>query len=83
LDKQLIVRTVVLALALANQFLVMMGYSPLPFESEEIEEGITAVITVLATLWTYYKNNSFTKEAKEADRILKQKKAERKAKQNR
>lgn len=61
----------------------MMGYSPLPFESEEIEEGITAVITVLATLWTYYKNNSFTKEAKEADRILKQKKAERKAKQNR
>lgn len=79
MDKEMIIRTIVMALALLNQILVMFGASPLPYTNEEIGEGLTAVFTVGATLWAYWKNNSFTKEAKEADNLLKKKKQQKKA----
>ncbi|GIN59255.1 hypothetical protein J8TS2_35740 [Lederbergia ruris] len=78
MDKGMIIRTIVLILALVNQILVMTGISPLPFTSEEIEYFVTGAFTVVATLWTWYKNNSITKEAKQADTYLKQLKRNRK-----
>lgn len=66
----MIIRAAVLVVALLNQILVMAGLNPLPFENEELEMGLTAVFTVAATLWNWFKNNSVTKEAKEADEYL-------------
>ena len=71
MDKQTIVRTVVLVIALVNQSLVIVGKSPLPFSEEEVELGVSAVITTLASLWAWWKNNSFTDEAQQADLYLK------------
>lgn len=67
-----IVRTVVLVVALVNQALTLSGHSILPISDEQISEVITLVFTVGASLWTWWKNNSFTKNAIEADKVLDQ-----------
>lgn len=72
-----IARTAVLLLALTNQMLSAMGKSPLPIESQTVEQLVTAGITTVAALIAWWKNNSFTKEAiaadKEYDRLKAQK----------
>lgn len=71
-----IVRTVVLIVALINMALTSFGKNPLPFSDDEVYSGVSAVITVVAALVAWWKNNSFTLKAIEADDILKIKKAE-------
>ena len=66
-----IVRTVVLILAIGNQLLTSWGKNPLPWSEEELYEGVSAGITALSALISWWKNNSFTKEARLADRYLK------------
>ncbi|KRG15625.1 hypothetical protein ACA30_05935 [Virgibacillus soli] len=78
MDKGMIIRTIVLIAALINQVLVMAGISPLPFSSEEIELFVTGAFTVVATFIAWWKNNSFTKEAKQADIYMKELKQNRK-----
>lgn len=68
--KQAIVRLVVLIIALVNQGLILAGYNPLPFSEEEIFKFVSAVASVIAVLWAWWKNNSVTKEAQEADEVL-------------
>lgn len=67
-----IIRTIVLVFALINQGLTMIGKNPLPFTEEEVGTAITYIITVMATIWAWWKNNSFTKEAIKADETLKE-----------
>ncbi|GEN87264.1 phage holin [Oceanobacillus sojae] len=69
--QQAITRLAVLAVLLLNQVLVTFGWNPLPFSEEQIYEGVSAVILAVVAIWTWWKNNSVTKEAQEADRILK------------
>ena len=68
--KETIVRTVVLIVALINQGLTIFDRCPLPFDNEEVEAGVTMLLTTVASLWAWWKNNSFTKNAIEADEIL-------------
>ena len=70
--QQAIVRLVVLAVLLLNQSLVVMGWNPLPFSEDEIYEGVSSVATVIVALWAWWKNNSITKEAQQADEYLKE-----------
>lgn len=72
MEKTMIIRTVVLFIALLNQVLVMFNLSPLPFTSDEIEHGVTALFTTIITLWAWWKNNSITSEAIEADKYMRQ-----------
>lgn len=65
-----IVRTIVLVLALVNQILTTTGYSVIPVTDDQIAEVVSLVITIGASLWTWWKNNSFTKEAIKADVYL-------------
>ena len=67
-----IARTAVLLLALTNQVLSALGKSPLPIESAELEQLVTAGITTVAALIAWWKNNSFTPEAIHADKLLDQ-----------
>ena len=66
-----IIRTIVLAVALLNQILTVFGFNPLPFSDEEIYAGLSAVATVITALVAWWKNNSFTKPAIEADKYMK------------
>ena len=65
-----IIRTVVLIVALINQILTSTGHSVIPVTDDQISELLTLVITVGASVWAWWKNNSFTKEAIEADEVL-------------
>mgnify|MGYP002747140543 CR=1 FL=1 len=63
-------RTAALALALTNQVLSACGKPMLPIESATVEQLVTTGLTVAAALAGWWKNNSFTPEAIEADGYL-------------
>ena len=67
-----IIRLVLLVLALANQILSMLGYPVLPIADEQVESVVSVLFTVVVSLVAYWKNNSFTKPAIEADKLLKE-----------
>lgn len=62
-----IARTIVLALALINQCLTMAGISPIPIEDETITTVISTAWTIIAAVWSWWKNNSFTRAALAGD----------------
>lgn len=66
------VRTIVLVLALVNQALVMFGVTDNEVELETWTRYATYIFTVISALWSWWKNNSFTTKAQEADTLLKQ-----------
>lgn len=70
--KETLIRTVILILALVNQFLMLKGYSILPIEETEVNELISVAWTVVSALVAWWKNNSFTPEAIEADKYLRE-----------
>ena len=70
ISKETIVRTIILVVALINQVLTAAGKNPLPFSDEELYTGLTAVFTVAASAWAWWKNNSFTPAAIAADELL-------------
>ena len=60
-------RTAALALALTNQVLSATGPRVLPIESAELEQLVSTGLTIATALVSWWKNNSFTPEAIEAD----------------
>lgn len=69
-----IARTAVLLLALTNQVLSALGKPVLPIESQTVEQLVTAGITTVASLISWWNNNSFTTAAIAADQYLEQRK---------
>lgn len=65
-----IIRTIILVLALINQVLVMSGHSVIPIEDATVEALVTNIATILTALIAWWKNNSFTQAAIEADKQL-------------
>lgn len=73
-----IVRTIVLVIALANQALAIAGKEAFPVTEDQVYQVVTLIVTVGASVWAWWKNNSFTKNAIEADKVLDQLKHENK-----
>lgn len=71
-----IARTAVLLLALTNQVLSALGRPMLPIESQTVEQLITAGITTVAALVAWWRNNSFTAAAIQADKTYDRLKAQ-------
>lgn len=71
-----IARTACLLLALTNQVLSALGKPVLPIESATVEQLVTAGITTVAALVSWWKNNSFTPAAIEADKTFDRLKAQ-------
>lgn len=69
-EKMTIVRTAVLVFALINQVLTISGYNPLPFTDDQFGQAVSMLLTVGASLWAWWKNNSFTQAAIAADEQL-------------
>lgn len=76
--KDTIIRTIVLIMALINQALTLSGKNPLPFEDDDIVNVLSYAFTLGASLWAWWENNSFTKNAIKADEVLAQLNAENK-----
>ncbi len=58
-----IMRTIVLFVALINQLLTAFKVNHLPIDDDQI----ATIITLCASLWAWWKNNSFTPAAINAD----------------
>ena len=71
-----IARTACLLLALTNQILSACGKPILPIENATVEQLVTAGITTVAALIAWWKNNSFTTAAIQADKYLEDKKSQ-------
>lgn len=70
------VRTIVLLLALVNQALVIFGISKHNIDLDSWASYASYLFTVVSALWSWWKNNSFTPQAQEADIALKNDKKE-------
>jgi len=68
-SKATIIRTAILILGLLNAALAIFGKSPLPFDNAELTNAITVVWAVIASLWAWWKNNSFTQAALAGDQL--------------
>ena len=71
-----IIRTIVLLVTLINSVLTMTGHNPLPFAEDELYTTLSCIATVCATVWAWWKNNSFTEAAIKADEYLQELKSE-------
>ena len=65
-----ITRTILIIIALINQGLVIAGKNPLPFEDDQITQVISFSFTTVTSLIAWWKNNNFSREAKEAQHYL-------------
>lgn len=70
ISKGTIIRTAVLLLGLINMALVSTGHSVLPIDELWLETVITDVWVIGAAVVGFWKNNSFTKAAIEADSVM-------------
>lgn len=71
MDKGTITRTVLLVVALVNQFLVLKGITPI--DEQATAEFLSYVFTVGAASWAWWKDNDITKTAIERKKELKKK----------
>ena len=65
-----IARTIILITALINQVLVMSGREIINIADEDIYQTVSLLFTIGASLLAWWKNNSFTGNAVEADKYL-------------
>lgn len=68
--KDTIIRTVILVYALLNQILTITGHSILPIGEDQLTELVSVGFTIIVSIWAWWKNNSFTEEAIQADEYL-------------
>ena len=67
---QTVIRTICLIIALINQLLILCGKGRIPFTEDEIYQTVSYIALGVIALWTWWKNNSFTQDAIEADIYL-------------
>ncbi|MGM8364320.1 phage holin [Virgibacillus sp. W0181] len=70
MDKGTVIRTVTLILALINQFFVTIGKSPLPIDSELVEQLTAMFFTATTSITAWYKNNYVTKTGLKQQKVL-------------
>ena len=64
-------RSIVLLLALVSQLCVILGKRTEAIDVDQWQEYVTYALTVIGSIWAWWKNNSFTQQAQDADNILK------------
>ena len=79
-DKGTVIRTVLLFMALINQFLIMVGKPVLPISEDQVTSlaetlylAFSMVFTLVTTLMAWFKNNYVTETGKKQKEVLKQK----------
>ena len=72
MTKETLIRTIILIYALVNQILTFSGHSILPIGEAQVTELISITFTVVTSIIAWWKNNSFTEEAIEADKYLRE-----------
>jgi SPP1 family holin len=71
MDKGTVIRTIVLAVALINQFLVGFGLYEIPGTEQDQTAVISGVFTFVAAGIAWFKNNYVTAKGKKQKEVLK------------
>lgn len=66
--KEAIIRGIILAVTLINAILTAAGKNPIPFDESAVTEVISYIISGLAAVWAWWKNNNVTEKAIERDK---------------
>jgi SPP1 family holin len=69
-DKGTLIRTIVLFIALVNQFLVSFGLYEIPGTAEEQTAFISAIFTFVTAVIAWFKNNYVTAKGKKQKDLL-------------
>ncbi len=70
MDINVIARFIALGIVLINSVLTMFNINPIPFSQDEVYGIVSTILTCGVAIYTAWKNNSVTKEAKMADKIM-------------
>ncbi|MFH5779046.1 phage holin [Heyndrickxia oleronia] len=70
MDKGTVIRTIVLAIALMNQFLVGFGLYEIPGTEEEQTGVLSSAFTFIAATVAWFKNNYLTAKGKKQKEVL-------------
>lgn len=70
MDINVIARFIALGVVLINSVLTMFNINPIPFSQEEAYGIVSTILTCGVAIYTAWKNNSITKEAKMADKVM-------------
>lgn len=70
MDINVIARFIALGIVLINSVLTMFNVNPIPFSQEEAYGIVSTILTCGVAIYTAWKNNSITKEAKIADKVM-------------
>ena len=71
-----IVRTILLFVTLINAIGTMFGWNPLQIDQAMLYQGLSAAALLFSTIWSWWKNNSFTQAALKGDKVMKELKSE-------
>lgn len=71
MDKGTFIRTIILFVALINQFLVASGLNPIPGSEDVWYEVISAILTFVTGTIAWFKNNYVTAKGLEQKDVLK------------
>lgn len=77
IDSRVIARTIILAIALINQIFAIFGRQQIPVQEDTVYQIVSLLFTIVTTVWSWWKNNSFTPEAIQADKLMYELKAKR------
>jgi len=70
MDKGTVIRTLVLFVALINQFLVSFGLYKIPGTAEEQTAFLSTVFTIIMAIIAWFKNNYITAKGKKQKDLL-------------
>lgn len=70
MDKGTVIRTLVLFVALINQFLVSFGLYEIPGTAEEQTAFLSTLFTIIMTVIAWFKNNYVTAKGKKQKELL-------------
>lgn len=77
LDAGTVARTIVLFIALLNQIFAISGIAVLDINENDVYQLVSLLFTVGSALVSWWKNNSFSEEAIEGDKLMKELKGEK------
>ena len=64
-----LIRLIVPLYSFVNLTLLAFGYTPLPFETNQIETALTALLGAGSLIYAWWKNNNMTEAAQRAGKI--------------
>lgn len=71
ITKGTIVRTIMFAIVVINMILKAVGIEVISVDESQVYEFVEMIISALILILGFWKNNSFTKNARKADEYLK------------